>query len=166
MYYEFDYYFFVLAFGLLVLSAKASIRIPYIPVPVTLQTLIVHSNIGLFGPLLSEVVICFYVMLIILCGVPIGASNAKDTQGYLFGFVTATFVENLVISQTSPLLTILGAFLLGDAIILAMGAVYYKKKHPDAPVFKLCVRPFIPGDILKCTVAAGVSFMFLEANKK
>lgn len=163
---------YFVAYTLLVLSGRMAIHIPFISVPITLQTLAVHANIGLFGPIPSLVAVCIYVGFIFM-GFPFGASlrsasdsdakNTSDTEGYLLGFVISTYLENFWIyhlHETVTFWSLLTGFLLGDAIILALGAMYYGKRHPDVPMWEACVIPFIPGDVVKCVAAAMLSVIF------
>lgn len=92
---------FVAAVGLL--SASAWISVPFYPVPLTMQTLVVLLVGGLLGPRLGASAVAGYIALG-LVGAPVFHSGlagpaviAGPTGGYLVGFVAAAFLMGLAV---------------------------------------------------------------------
>ncbi|MCC0043581.1 MAG: biotin transporter BioY [Brucellaceae bacterium] len=152
---------------LLVLSAK--IAVPFYPVPMTMQTLVV-IGIGLaLGPVRGGAAILLYLAegaagLPVFAGTPekgIGlAYMAGPTGGYLIGFVLAAVTAGLLARRgwdRSPIKATIAALLAGAVIylpgLLWLGAVI----GFDKPLLEFGLYPFIAGDLFKA-VLAGLIF--------
>ena len=152
---------------LLVLSAK--IAVPFYPVPMTMQTLVV-IGIGLaLGPVRGGAAILLYLAegaagLPVFAGAPekgIGlAYMAGPTGGYLVGFTLAAVTAGLLARRgwdRSPIKATIAALLAGAVIylpgLLWLGAVI----GFDKPLLEFGLYPFIAGDLFKA-VLAGLIF--------
>ena len=152
---------------LLVLSAK--IAVPFYPVPMTMQTLVV-IGIGLaLGPVRGGAAILLYLAegaagLPVFAGTPekgIGlAYMAGPTGGYLVGFMLAAVTAGLLARRSwdrSPIKATIAALLAGAVIylpgLLWLGIVI----GFDKPLLEFGLYPFIPGDLFKA-VLAGLIF--------
>ena len=152
---------------LLVLSAK--IAVPFYPVPMTMQTLVV-IGIGLaLGPVRGGAAILLYLAegaagLPVFAGTPekgIGlAYMAGPTGGYLVGFVLAAVTAGLLARRgwdRTPIKATAAALVAGAVIylpgLLWLGAVI----GFDKPLLEFGLYPFIAGDLFKA-VLAGLIF--------
>lgn len=151
---------------LLTLSAKASI--PFLPVPMTLQTLVVLSLGMVLGPRLGSAAVLAYLAqgaigLPVFAGTPekgIGiAYMIQHTGGYLVGFVVAAFTVGLLAQRKwdRSMLTTIAAMLIGNAIIYAFGLAWLGTIVGwDKPVVAWGMTPFLLGDLAKTLIAAAL----------
>jgi len=141
---------FLPAFAMLVVGSKITCKVPGITVPFTQQTLALHLNTVLWTPPSCIFAIVLFSGLA-FCGIPVGAPDAKNTQGYLGAFILATCVEVLLLRWLPTIV----AFLVGDALILYLGAWYYVSRVPSAKMKDL-IEPFVGPDLLKCLAASWI----------
>lgn len=163
--------FLVAAFSLLtVLSAQVTIHLPW--VPLTMQTFAVLLTGALLGPRLGFLAMALYLGEG-LAGLPVFAEGHSAwmpgtlpgipvifglSAGYLFSFpFAAAFVGWLAERgwDRKPL-TMLAAMLLGSLIIFACGAGWLGHLLGYSHALTLGVLPFLPGDVLKALLTAGL----------
>lgn len=152
----------VLSFALVLgtaLSAQVWIRLPFTPVPFTLQVAAV-----LLAGLTLDPRRAFMVQIAYLTGAAAGIpwlagmasfSLGLPTLGYLLGFVAAAPVVAALRVRAGPVV----AGGIGIGIIHAMGAVYLARVlnlEPSAAILA-GVLPFLPGDVLKLAGALTLS---------
>lgn len=149
----------VMAVGVLTISAK--VAIPFYPVPLTLQTMVILL-IGLtYGRNLGVVAVISY-LLIGAMGAPVFAGTPEKglgiiymfgpTGGFLMGFVVATWVMAKFAHQQFDRnygKTFLAMF-LGEVIIFACGLLYMGALLGwDKPILAWGFTPFYLGEIVK-----------------
>lgn len=151
---------------LLTLSAKFSI--PFLPVPMTLQTMVVLCLGMALGPRLGTAAVLAYLAqgaagLPVFAGTPekgIGlAYMLQHTGGYLVGFVVAAFTVGLLAHRAwdRSMLKTIAAMVIGNAIIYAFGLLWLGSIIGfDKPVVALGMTPFLLGDLAKILIAAAV----------
>ena len=149
-----------LATGLL---AQAEIRLPFTPVPVTLQPLAVFLVGAALGSRRGAAAMLVYLAEG-AAGLPFFAGGAAGLQhlggptgGYLLGFVPAAFVIGLCAERgwdRTPLRA-LAAMLLGSVVLFACGLSQLAHFVGRERVLALGLYPFVIGDVLKLAVAAG-----------
>jgi biotin transport system substrate-specific component len=150
----------------LLLAISAKISIPFYPVPMTMQTLVV-VGIGLaLGPVRGVTAILLYLFEGAV-GLPVFAGAASKgigfgyllgpTGGYLVGFLLAAALAGWLAKRgwdRSPV-TAMAAALLSGAIIYAPGLLWLSMVIGfDKPVLQFGLYPFILGDIVKAILAA------------
>ncbi len=144
------------------LSAQISVPLPFSPVPVTGQTFGVLLVGALLGSRRSALSLLAYLGEGAL-GLPVFAGGtgglvrlAGPTGGYLLGFVATAFLVGRLCERgwDRRLLTIAIAMLLGNAIIYLFGLPWLARFVGPDKVLALGLLPFIPGDLLKITLAA------------
>lgn len=151
--------------GLLTLAAKA--QVPFWPVPMTLQTLVVLALAGLLGARLAGLTVALYLLegalgLPVFSGTPqrgLGlAYMVGPTGGYLAGYLGAALLVGLAAdrgARARPAL-LFGAMLAGTTLIYALGALWLAKFTGLGPAITAGVLPFLLGDLLKCALAAAL----------
>jgi len=151
---------------LLTLSAKASI--PFYPVPMTLQTLVVLALGMILGPRLGAAAVLAYlaqgaVGLPVFAGTPekgIGLAYMMGTTGgYLLGFVVAAYVTGMLAERRwdRNIVTTVAAMVIGNVIIYAFGLAWLGSIVGwDKPVLAWGMTPFLLGDLAKILIAAAV----------
>jgi biotin transport system substrate-specific component len=101
-------YFLIVILGSLALTISAKIKIPFYPVPMTMQTFVVLF-LGLsFGYKISIATISLYLLEGIF-GLPVFSNSPErgiglayftgPTMGYLIGFLTASYLASYVNSK-------------------------------------------------------------------
>jgi biotin transport system substrate-specific component len=158
----------VLGAALLTLSAK--IKVPFYPVPMTLQTLALAVLAAAFGARLAVASVLLYLAeglagLPVFTNTPPAAAGfaymVGPTGGYLVGFIAAAFLIGHLAERgwdrSLPLL--FGAMLLGDVLILGLGAGWLAFGAPGLGLDKALqagVAPFLLGAIVKEALGASV----------
>lgn len=147
--------------GSILLALSAHIKVPFYPVPVTMQTMLVLMIGMAFGPRLGFATIMAYLAQGAM-GLPVFAGGAGlaymagPTGGYLFGFAVAAIVTGLLAEKgwgKSVGSTAL-AMVIGNIVIYAFGVTYLSSivgGFDKAIQFGLA--PFIYGDLLKIVIA-------------
>lgn len=137
------------------ISIGAWISVPFVPVPLTLQTLFVLLA-GAVMKRYAIIPVSLYVVLGAL-GLPVFHTGATGfglllgpTGGYLAGFVLAAFVVGLFYESTSAAMKITG-LLAGTGLIYLCGVSWlmYSLSIGLVPAVISGVLPFIPGDAVK-----------------
>ena len=151
-----------------VLTFSAKLQIPFWPVPLTLQTMVVLCLGMVLGPRLGTLAVLAYLVqgaagLPVFAGTPekgIGLAYLLGTTGgYLAGFVPAALVSGLLARRAwdRSVLGTLGAMLVGNAIIYACGLLWLGHVVGwDKPLLAWGMTPFLLGDLAKILVAAAL----------
>jgi biotin transport system substrate-specific component len=158
----------IAATGFVALCAHVSIPLYFTPVPITLQTFAVVL-IGLaFGPALGASTLLLYLAEGAV-GLPVFSPHvaggvaqlAGPTAGYLFSYPLAaatagSIVRAVRIYRPQFHAAVLAAF-AADLIIFAMGACWLAiLLHLNAAAtWTLAVAPFLLGEVIKISAAAG-----------
>ncbi len=145
-------------------AAQLEIRLPWTPVPLSGQTFAVLLTGAVLGAKRGGAAQLLYV-LEGASGLPFFAGGAGGiapllgpTGGYLLAFPIAAFVTGLLAERgwdRRPL-TMFAAMLLGSCAVFAGGLAQLSRFIPHETLLASGLLPFIPGDILKSALAAGV----------
>ncbi|MGB9638897.1 MAG: biotin transporter BioY [bacterium] len=86
---------------LLILASQIKIYLPFLPLPFTLQTLVILLIGGILGHIYGTLVVVLYIMEGAL-GLPVfvnfsDLSKVSYTLGYIVGFILATFSFGLLL---------------------------------------------------------------------
>ena len=167
-------YIFLALFGSIVLAVSSKIKIPFYPVPMTMQTLIVLViGIG-FGWKLGLATVSLYLFEGII-GLPVFSGTPEKgigliyftgpTMGYLIGFLVAVYISgkfnydnNLVknfikLTLATSFIYILGMSWLGSLI------------GWDKPIFQLGAQPFLLAELFKILIATFAINQIKKINK-
>ena len=149
---------FVIILGSIVLTISAKIKIPFYPVPMTMQTFVVLL-LGLsFGYKIGLSAVGLYLLEGIV-GLPVFSNSPErgigiayftgPTMGYLIGFLCACYLASFVKLNDSFLIIFTKLTLAVSTIyifgILWLGALI----GWDKPIFSLGVTPFLLAEIFK-----------------
>jgi len=155
--------FLVLA-GSALLALSAQVSVPFYPVPVTGQTLVVLMIGMAYGSRLGTATLLAYLVEGGM-GLPVFANGGAGwayllgpTGGYLTGFLVAAFILGLLAERgmgRSPVSTAL-AMLVGTAVIYLFGATWLSGFIGFEKAVAAGVLPFLYGDAAKLIVAAGL----------
>jgi biotin transport system substrate-specific component len=152
--------------GLVAAAAQISVKLPFTPVPVTGQTFAVVLVGASLGSLRGAASLMLYLWLGV-AGAPIYAHHdsgwnviTSASGGYIVGFVLAAAVTGLLAERgwDRRFSSSVGAMLTGNVIIYLVGlpwlAVVLNTNLEKTLEYGL--YPFVPGDIFKLYVAAGI----------
>lgn len=147
---------------LLTLSAKA--QVPFWPVPMTMQTMVVLALAAAFGARLAAATVALYLAEGLL-GLPVFAGAvagpaymAGPTGGYLVGFLAAAAMVGALAERgwDRSGLRLLALMALGHAVIFAFGFSWMATLFGVEKAFTLGVAPFWLATILKTLLAAAL----------
>ena len=145
--------------------AQVAIPLPFTPVPLTGQTFAVLLTGMALGSRRGALAVALYVLEGAL-GLPFFAGGAAGlakligpTGGYLCAFPLAAFLAGLLAERgwdRKPLTTVLG-MLASSLTIFLFGALWLAPFVGGiTPAVVQGVLPFLPGDVLKSLLAAGL----------
>ena len=148
----------------LALMAQISIKVPGSPVPVTGQTLGALLLGSAYGASLGFTTFASYLIVGFL-GAPVFASGAHGlsritgaTGGYLVGMLIASFITGYLAGRKwdQKIRTVIPTMLIGEVVIFAAGTIWlHHSIHADwATTFKLGLRPFVLGEVIKIAIAS------------
>jgi len=160
--------------GLALLTISAHIKIPFYPVPLTMQTLIVLGIGMTYGARLGGITLLSYLVAGFI-GLPVFAGGAGmvymmgPTGGYLAGFFAATVVLGALAERgwTRNWATAAAAMLMGNAIIYLLGVGWLTSLIGWDKAVQFGLLPFLYGDALKLIIAAlGVPYLWSKLQQK
>jgi biotin transport system substrate-specific component len=149
--------------------AHISFPLPFTPVPLTLQNFAVIL-VGLFlGPVAGFSAMTLYLVEGAI-GLPVFTPYAAGgvahllgpNGGYLFSYPLAAATAGWVVCAMQPLTTRFRSALVAATAatlpIFLLGTIWFAfyAHHNAAAVWTMAVAPFIPGEIVKITAAAGI----------
>lgn len=156
-------------------TAGAWLRIPFGPVPISLQTLFVLLSGVILGPFLGAAAMGVYLVLG-LVGLPIFAAGGgpgylfSPTFGFLLSFPLASFTTGWICRSSEksdrirPLRKV-GAFCAGTTVVYLVGIPWLAlnlfliqgKTLGTGTLLMMGLIPFLPGDLVKIVVATLVT---------
>ncbi len=158
--------------ALLGASSYIAIPLPFSPVPITLQVLIVFLAGLYLGPYWGTVSVGLYLTAGAL-GAPVFAQGAAgagvlvgETGGYLWGYAIAPIVIGTIVHDGLELRdpaevflpVLVGALVAAMVIIYGLGAAWlvwaFELSVPEAVTGGIV--PFLPGDLLKLLAAIAI----------
>jgi biotin transport system substrate-specific component len=152
--------------GSIFLALVSQISVPFIPVPMSMQTLAVFTLGLTLGSRKAALAVAAYLVQGTL-GLPVFAGGLSlplwfmgPRAGYLIGFVAAAFIAGLAKDKNKTAL--LGALVAADATILGMGGALLSLFTGLEQAYWAGVYPFLMGDATKI----GVAFFAREPLKK
>jgi len=147
--------------GSIALTVSAKIKIPFYPVPMTMQTFVVlflglslNYKIGIAS-------VALYLFEGIM-GLPVFSNSPEKgvgltyftgpTMGYLIGFLTATFLASKI-NNNDNFLLILSKLIIATSTIYILGLFWLGSLIGwDKPIFELGAKPFLLAEIFKIVI--------------
>ena len=150
--------FFIIILGSILLTISAKIKIPFYPVPMTMQTFMVLFLGISFGYKIGVATVMLYLLEGIL-GLPVFSNSPEKgigiayfvgpTMGYLIGFVFASFLAGFLKYNSNFVLTFI-KLLLSTSIIYILGVLWLGNLIGwDKPILQLGVFPFLLAELFK-----------------
>lgn len=156
----------LVVFGSLLLTASAKFQVPFYPVPMTLQPLVVLMLGVVLGSKLGGAAVLFYLMQGAM-GLPVFAGTpekglgllymAGPTGGYLAGFLVAAVITGWLAERGLDRSRVgaLVAMVTGMAVIYALGLLWLGVfVGYNQTLLNVGLLPFVFGDAVKIALAA------------
>lgn len=150
--------------------AHISFPLPFTPVPLTLQNFAVILVGMALGPVAGFSAMMLYLAegalglpVFTPTGGPAGIAHLLGpTGGFLFSYPLAAATAGWVVRAMQPITTRFRSALVASIaatlpiFLLGAGWLAYYAHHSTSATWTLAVAPFIPGEIVKITAAAGI----------
>ncbi len=154
--------FLIIAFlGSIALAISSKIKIPFYPVPMTMQTFVVLFLGISFGYKIGLASVSLYLFEGII-GLPVFSNSPEKgvglvyfmgpTMGYLIGFLLAVFFAGYL-NFKSNYLTIFIKLIFSVSVIYILGLLWLGSLIGwDKPIFELGAKPFLLAELFKISL--------------
>jgi len=150
--------------GTVALTVSAKIQVPFYPIPMTLQSMVVLLIGAAFGARLAGATLALYLAeglsgLPVLAGLGAGPSYmVGPTGGYLAGFLVAAGLVGWLVERgwDRSLPRLLGAMTLGHMLIFALGFSWLAVSIGSEKAWLLGVMPFVWSTLVKTVLASAL----------
>ena len=160
--------------GTLLLTISAKIKIPFYPVPMTMQTFVVLFLGIVLGPKIGLLTVSLYLFEGIF-GLPVFAGTPEKgigiiyftgpTMGYLIGFLVATYIAGMFKYSKGMMDTFL-KLIFSVSFIYMLGLIWLGALIGwEKPVFKLGAEPFLLAELFKVLLLVFLMPAILKAKK-
>ena len=167
-------YLLTIFLGSLLLTISAKIKIPFYPVPMTMQTFVVVLMGVTFGWKIGVATISLYLLEGII-GFPVFAGTPEKglglvyfmgpTMGYLIGFLFAAFLAGYLNLKTNIFLIFL-KLILSVSIIYILGILWLGHLIGwDKPLLELGVMPFLLAELFKISLLTIITKKLIKFRK-
>ena len=164
----------IIFIGSIILTISAKIKIPFYPVPMTMQTFIVLFLGISFGYKIALATVGLYLLEGIL-GLPVFSNSPErgiglayftgPTMGYLIGFLFASFFAGYLNFKTSIFLIFL-KLIFSVSFIYIFGVIWLGTLIGwDKPIIQLGVTPFLLAELLKILILTFLAKKILDFRK-
>ena len=167
-------YILIIFVGSILLTISSKIKIPFYPVPMTMQTFIVLFLGMSFGYKIGLATVSLYLVEGII-GLPVFSNSPEKgvglayftgpTMGYLIGFLIATFLAgyfkfegNLLNSFIKLLISVSTIYILG---VFWLGSLI----GWDKPIIQLGVTPFLLAELFKIIILTLLAKKIIKLRK-
>ena len=162
---------------LLAIFSLVSIPLPFSPVPITLQVLVVFLIVNLLGPYYGSLA-CTVYLLFGLIGLPVFAGGSGGPAalfgplgGYLFAFPLSALIGGAIAGRRSSLkkkdlARVVIATAVALALIYFVGVLWLvvSLKLTLGQGFAAGAAPFIPVDLAKAVLAVPLAMYFRRSR--
>ena len=157
--------FLIVVLGSILLTVSAKIKIPFYPVPMTMQTFVVLFLGISFGYKIAVATVFVYLVEGLL-GFPVFSNSPEKgvglayfvgpTMGYLIGFIPAVIIigyfhKKMELKNSSFIKTFL-LILISISFIYLFGAIWLSNFTGWDKVLILGVYPFLPAEVFKIII--------------
>ena len=164
----------IVFFGSVILAISAKVRIPFYPVPMTMQTFVVLFLGISFGYKIALSTVGLYLLEGII-GLPVFSNSPErgiglayftgPTMGYLIGFFSACFLASFIKVSDNYFLIFL-KLVLSVSTIYILGVLWLGTLVGwDKPILKLGVMPFLLAETFKLILLTILTKKILKIRK-
>ena len=165
---------FLIILGTFLLTISAKIKIPFYPVPMTMQTFIVLILGISLGSKLGSLTVLVYLVEGIF-GLPVFSNSPEKgigiayftgpTMGYLIGFIVAAFIAGKI-NLKMNIFKIIQVILISITSIYFLGMLWLGYIIGwDKPIFELGAKPFLLAELFKIILLILVTKYCLKFKK-
>ena len=164
----------VVVLGSIALTISAKIKIPFYPVPMTMQTFVVLFLGISLGHKIAIASVGLYLIEGI-AGLPVFSNSPEKgvglvyftgpTMGYLIGFLTACYLASKIKVNDNFIVIIL-KLIIATSTIYILGLIWLGTLIGwEKPIFTLGAKPFLLAEILKITILALLTKQIIKIRK-
>ena len=164
----------ILIIGSILITISAKIKIPFYPVPMTMQTFTILLIGITFGYKIGLATVMLYLFEGII-GLPVFANSPEKgigilyfigpTMGYLIGFLVAVYFAGSFKYDKGPINTFL-KLIFSVSVIYILGLIWLGTLIGwDKPIFKLGAQPFLLAELFKMLLLLLLTPTLLKAKK-
>ena len=164
----------VIFIGSIILAISAKVKIPFYPVPMTMQTFVVLFLGISFGYKISLATVSLYLLEGII-GMPVFSNSPErgvglvyftgPTMGYLIGFLSACFLASYIKNEDNYF-TIFMKLIFSVSTIYILGVLWLGALIGwDKPILELGVMPFLLAEIFKIVLLTILTKKILKLRK-
>ena len=164
----------VMILGSLALTISAKIKIPFYPVPMTMQTFVVLFLGISLGHKIALATIGLYLIEGI-AGLPVFSNSPEKgigliyftgpTMGYLIGFLSACYLASKVKINDNFFIVLL-KLIIATSTIYILGLIWLGLLIGwDKPIFALGAKPFLLAEIFKIMILAILTKQIIKIKK-
>ena len=164
----------IIILGSIALTISAKIKIPFYPVPMTMQTFVVLFLGVAFGYKVGIATVSLY-LLEGIAGLPVFSNSPEKgvgivyftgpTMGYLIGFLTATLIAATV-NLSDNYFKIFLKLLLSVSTIYILGILWLGILIGwDKPILEFGVYPFLLAELFKLTLIILITKKVINLRK-
>ena len=166
--------FLAIVLGSIALTISAKIKIPFYPVPMTMQTFVVLFLGISLGYKIGLASVGLYLFEGII-GLPVFSNSPEKgvgllyftgpTMGYLIGFLTACYLASMVKLEDN-FLVVLGKLVFATLTIYILGLLWLGTLIGwEKPIFALGAKPFLLAEIFKISILALLAKQIVKIRK-
>ena len=166
--------FIVIFVGTIVLTASAKFKIPFYPVPMTMQTFVVLFIGVAFGYKIGLATVGVYLLEGIV-GIPVFSNSPEKgvglvyftgpTMGYLIGFLIAVFIAGYLDLRNNIFLIFI-KLIFSVSIIYILGVLWLGTLIGwDKPIFQLGVASFLLAELFKICLLSLLASKIIKIRK-
>ena len=167
-------YLLIIFLGSILLTISSKIKIPFYPVPMTMQTFVVLFLGMSFGYKIGLATVSLYLLEGII-GLPVFSNSPEKgvgiiyftgpTMGYLIGFLLATFLAGYFNFKVNIFYTFL-KLIISVSVIYILGIFWLGNLIGwDKPIMQLGVAPFLLAELFKVSILAILSKKIIKLRK-
>ena len=165
---------FLAILGTILLAISAKVKIPFWPIPMTMQTFVVLLLGVVYGWKLGLFTVSLYLLEGIV-GLPVFAGTPEKgvgliyftgpTMGYLIGFLTACYLASKI-KISDSFIVILFKLIIATSTIYILGLLWLGTLIGwDKPIFALGAKPFLLAEIFKIMILAILTKQIIKIRK-
>lgn len=160
--------------GSILLTISAKIKIPFYPVPMTMQTFIVLFLGISFGYKVGVLSVVFYLIEGIM-GLPVFSNSPEKgiglayfvgpTMGYLIGFIFACLIAGIFKYDKNHILNFL-KIIIATSVIYILGILWLGNLIGwDKPILEFGVYPFLYAELFKILLLTALVNKIIKLRK-
>ena len=164
----------IIVFGSIILTISSKIKIPFYPVPMTMQTFVVLFLGISFGYKIALATVGLYLLEGVM-GLPVFSNSPErgigltyfigPTMGYLVGFLPACFLASYIKVEDNYFI-IFSKLIISVSVIYILGVLWLGTLIGwDKPIFELGVMSFLLAEIFKISLLTIITKKILKFRK-